>query len=268
MTMKTICTLALCAAFAHSPTGVSAQAKPKDPKAVMKTAERIFNEKFGGRLTKPGTGTGCTGFINVGSAVDRAEIDRVVATIGSMLKHEQKVFAQDTLHGLPTREMVAKLGIAVGVFVVADKTLPPMLIAPEERWALVNVAKLKEGLAADAAGNALYRVRVRGELQRAFCYVAGSGSSQYKDNLMNVTELPQLDTSNPETMVFDAATRCRQYLSTVGVTHPVLVSYQKACQQGWAPKPTNDVQKAIWDKVHAIPTKPIKIEFDPKTDTK
>ena len=76
MTMKTICTFAICAAFAHSLAGVSAQAKPKDPKAVMKAAERIFNEKFGGRLTKPGTGTGCTGFINVGSAVDRAEIDR------------------------------------------------------------------------------------------------------------------------------------------------------------------------------------------------
>ena len=37
-------------------------------------------------------------------------------------------------------------------------------------------------------------------------------------------------------------------------------------QQGWAPAPTNEVQQAIWDKVHQIPDKPITIEFDPKTD--
>jgi len=27
------------------------------------------------------------------------------------------------------------------------------------------------------------------------------------------------------------------------------------------PAPTNDVQKAIWEKVHAIPDKPITIEY-------
>ena len=34
--------------------------------------------------------------------------------------------------------------------------------------------------------------------------------------------------------------------------------------------PTNDVQKAIWDKVHAIPTEPLKIKYqkpDQATDS-
>ena len=35
---------------------------------------------------------------------------------------------------------------------------------------------------------------------------------------------------------------------------------------GWAPQPTNEVQRAIWDKVHAIPDKPLTIEFNPKKD--
>ena len=43
-------------------------------------------------------------------------------------------------------------------------------------------------------------------------------------------------------------------------------THKKACQEGWAPAPTNDVQKAIWEKVHAIPDKPMTIEFDPKKD--
>ena len=41
-------------------------------------------------------------------------------------------------------------------------------------------------------------------------------------------------------------------------------TYKKACQEGWVSAPTNDIQKAIWDKVHAAPKNPMKIEFDSK----
>ena len=44
------------------------------------------------------------------------------------------------------------------------------------------------------------------------------------------------------------------------------VPYSRACREGWAPPPTNDVQRTIWKQVHAVPDKPIKIEFDPKKD--
>ena len=44
--------------------------------------------------------------------------------------------------------------------------------------------------------------------------------------------------------------------------------YRKACEEGWAPAPTNDVQKAIWDKVHAMPTEPIKIKPETKKTEK
>ena len=48
---------------------------------------------------------------------------------------------------------------------------------------------------------------------------------------------------------------------------PILrpTTYAAACRMGWAPPPTNDIQRVIWDKVHAVPAKPMKIEFDPKT---
>ena len=41
-------------------------------------------------------------------------------------------------------------------------------------------------------------------------------------------------------------------------------TYRKACQEGWALAPTNDVQKAIWKEVHSIPDKPMTIEYKPK----
>ena len=47
-----------------------------------------------------------------------------------------------------------------------------------------------------------------------------------------------------------------------------VVSYQDACEMGVAPAPTNDVQKAIWDKVHAMPTEPIKIKPEEKKTEK
>ena len=48
-----------------------------------------------------------------------------------------------------------------------------------------------------------------------------------------------------------------------GVTEFKTTSYLVACREGWAPAPTNDIQKAIWEKVHAPPQKPMKIKFDP-----
>ena len=41
-----------------------------------------------------------------------------------------------------------------------------------------------------------------------------------------------------------------------------VTTYKKACQEGWAPNPTNEWQQAIWDETRQLPTKPIKIEFD------
>ena len=49
-----------------------------------------------------------------------------------------------------------------------------------------------------------------------------------------------------------------------GVSTLRFATYWQACKEGWAPAPTNDVQKAIWDKVHSLPTAPLKIAPEPK----
>ena len=53
-------------------------------------------------------------------------------------------------------------------------------------------------------------------------------------------------------------------LPTYGLMPWKQTTYKKACQEGWAPAPTNEYQKAIWDKIHSVPANPMKIEFDPK----
>jgi len=37
----------------------------------------------------------------------------------------------------------------------------------------------------------------------------------------------------------------------MGMAAPKLVPYLKACQEGWAPVPTNDYQKAVWERVRS-----------------
>ena len=64
----------------------------------------------------------------------------------------------------------------------------------------------------------------------------------------------------------DVVQRFWDYMKPLGVLPAQRATYMKACQEGWAPPPTNDVQKAVWEKVHAIPDKPITIEYDPKKD--
>lgn len=224
-------------------------------------AKQLFEERYGRNFRKPGTGTGSTGFVIVGNAVDEAEVAAVVKAIGQQLKHEQKILRLESLEGLPTRKLVADNGIDVGVFVVSDGKLPPMLVAPEERWALVNVSMLRNGLKDDVVGKRLYAARCRGELQRAFCYVAGCGSSQFDGNLMDISEIEEIDLLNPDLTVGDTMSLCRKYLASIKVTQPVMATYGQACKQGWAPAPTNEVQKAIWDKVHEMPTEPIKIKY-------
>jgi hypothetical protein len=61
-------------------------------------------------------------------------------------------------------------------------------------------------------------------------------------------------------------------MKPLGVLPAQRATDMKACQEGWAPAPTNDVQKAIWEKVKAEksekPSKPIKVNYDPKTAPK
>ena len=80
---------------------------------------------------------------------------------------------------------------------------------------------------------------------------------------MSATSVQELDSMQPFIPVdvfdkIDASAKKR------GLRPEILANYYEACEQGWAPAPTNDIQKAILDKVHAIPANPIKIKFDPK----
>ena len=149
------------------------------------------------------------------------------------------------------------------LFVVDEPSLPMSLIAPEAKWALVNVAPLKSDKAA------FFEARVKKETFRALAYLSGVGASKYPTCITQcVTSVEDLDSIPDIKCPLEFTPRFETYLPKYGIVPYRMERYGRAVQQGWAPQPTNEFQKAIWEKVHSIPTKPIKIEYDPKTDTK
>lgn len=155
----------------------------------------------------------------------------------------------------------ALAGGAAGVVAVVDSpSLPAIFVAPEEGWAAVNVAKLAEG----EPTAPVFAARLRKELWRAAAWAVGGGNSSFQPCLLRgVTTMKELDAipmlqpgPEPNNKMIDEAHRR-------GVRSVRLASYRQACREGWAPAPTNDVQRAIFEQVKADkergPTNPITI---------
>lgn len=227
----------------------------------------IYMRKFGGFVKDPKSGKGKIGIINAQKTLAAEEIDAVVANIRKNMKYTLDVRPGRDGKGLPTKDEVVKAGFDVAVFVVEDDALPILLAAPDDRWALVNVTKIKAGTKDDVLGKRLFALRSRGEVKRAFALACGMGSSSYPGNMYGVTCAEELDSTDVDATIMDMVQRCGAWLAKIGVTPERQVMYLRACHEGWAPAPTNEFQKAVWDKVHALPTEPIKIKPETKKVT-
>lgn len=146
------------------------------------------------------------------------------------------------------REQKANLVVAV----VSKPGQPSLLVAPEERWAQVNVAALVGG---DVT------MRARKEVSRAIAFLCGAASTSYIETLVSpITSLQDLDRVDGYELPIDSIRVMEPYIKGLGITPWRQAYYNQACKEGWAPAPTNELQKAIWDKAHEIPAEPIKIK--------
>lgn len=152
---------------------------------------------------------------------------------------------------------------AAAVIVLEDRGAdsPRVLVAPEEGWAAVNT----EALAKDGASGEKYNLRVTREVWRALCIMLGASDSMFQPCLMapvhSLADLDSLKCNVPSPEPFGKMLRNAKAL---GCTPAHRATYLGACREGWAPAPTNDIQRAIWNEVHKLPTEPIKIEPETK----
>ena len=207
----------------------------------------------GGRLEKPGSQKGAITFVYCQSSAERAWIEEVA-------KHfvAETNFKIDVAEGKFDIKAPAIVGEA-SVFIVEDPELPMSLVAPESRWAVMNVDKLK------SEKRPFYEARVKKELTRVFAMLCGATDSSYNGALTGpVTKVKDLDRHVDYKLPVDVISRFQKYMPAFGVTPAKLVTYRSACKQGWAPAPTNDYQKAVWEEYHTLPTKGLEIKYDPE----
>jgi hypothetical protein len=231
------------------------EAKPK-----MTAADRLA--KLGGYVVYPNSQKGSIAFIDTQKAVDASsDIEEVLGYFRHQVPVKIDYIKADA--GEPkTLKSNAKANFAV-VF-ISDNAQPPSVIVPEEGYAVVNFAKYTTGLKLPT-DDAKYKRRCARSALKAFVLLCGGGSSRYPGHVASAQTPQELDFAQDK-LPIDIQDSVKKYLGAAGVTPMKRTIYQRACQEGWAPQPTNDAQRVIWNQVHQIPDKPITIEFDPKKD--
>jgi hypothetical protein len=140
---------------------------------------------------------------------------------------------------------LAEKNIGLVIVVCESATLPTLLIAPEARWAIVNVTALNS----DATNVDLLTTRVEKEILRAFGYVAGAANSKFEGCAMSPIYKPQdLDTLKTAAISPGPLPSIFKTLNVLGIASIKYVTYKVACEEGWAPMPTNSFQKVIWEE--------------------
>lgn len=253
MNRPCIAATALCIALAATAADNNGRLSTVERKARL---DAVVNQRVGGFVERPGSGRGSIAYVNCQQKTPKAWIDESIAYFSEVTKF--KISYGEGVFNLKNPKIEGNTTI----FIIDDEALPPILVAPESRWAAVNIAQI-----AKETRPAFFEARTKKELSRAFAYLCGATGSRYARSLTRgITSQAELDKNPDYELPMDVVQRFRDYMKPLGVVPAQRATYLKACQEGWAPAPTNDIQKTIWNQIHQIPDKPITIEFDPKKD--
>ena len=256
--MNKITTVLLCLSIVHLGFGLT----PAERQELVK--KRI--EKEGGLLTIAPTGN-VLRIVNAQKSLPSSAFTPLIADmrkIGIDIQVEVSdatpLIGKDPIALARSAMLTPKTG-AVLAFVEA-KDFPTIISAPENSFAVVNLHNLK----VDKPSEERLNERLRKEFWRGLGFTLGAANSMMGGCVMQpVTSLSDLDRMKSRRFGSDAAIRVIHSLPAYGIEKFERMSYADACEAGIAPAPTNDLQKAIWEKVHTPPTNPLKIEFDPAT---
>ena len=140
-----------------------------------------------------------------------------------------------------------------------------ILVAPEQNWAVVNVSLL----AKDNPSPEVLSQRLHKEVWRASAMAMGAANAMTQPCMLRqINTLRELDHTKNMLQSPGIINNMIDVADKLCIVRAKRATYRRACEEGWAPAPTNDVQKAIWDKVHAMPSEPIKIKPEDKKTEK
>ena len=240
-----------------------AKLSPEERQKAIEEGRAHFLERTGGYVRNT---SGQKGRVLVANAQKSVPLDEVRKSVTKLAEQMKIAIDIEAIDGADTENAAAFLKDrkANAVVYIVETGKSPLLVSPDECWATVSVSAL---------GDANAPSRLEKETMRALTFLCGGTASGYPNPMTYpVTDVRQLDLIDAPDLPIDVIQRMLMYLEKLGVTPYKQATYRTACKQGWAPAPTNEVQKAIWEKVKAEksvkPSNPIKVNFDPKTAPK
>ena len=248
MSMRKAVVFGVCAAFAA--VMAFAQEGGEDPAKAGLTPEERRQKILavtGGMVQSHGSGGDLLVLDLTGGACGPA-VAETARLVGEVLKvrvrHEAGKPPKGGDPSAVIRAALAKTNVAAVVAIVSDKSRPHLLVAPEDRWAALNVARVL-----GAGGGAQVRdARLRKSVWRAVGFMMGAGNSGTPQcPFRPVLAVEELDAGFQLAPAAIAAMGV--YARAAGVAQIRQTTYRKACEEGWAPAPTNDFQRAVWDEV-------------------
>ena len=249
--MKNIIIAAL-AAISLTATAADAPFKPKENRKI---------KAMGGSIMIPNSMKGHILIANMQEKISASELQKTVKQLINMTRLDIRF---KTISGDITPSeacgKVKELGANVVVFIDdGENGGVSLLCAPENGWTIINSSVITK----DAKNEVFAAARLRKELMRGFFAATGAMNSRYPGTIMNYIGSPSDLDKLVEEIPVDMSMRTVDYLAKMGVTPVQYTTYQRAVQNGWAPAPTNDIQKAIWERIKADkergPTNPLKI---------
>ena len=196
-------------------------------------------------------------FVNAQKSIETAQFKRPVAILAGQLNFDIALVSGEAPDIRAVKAELTKLGAKGAVWIVDDPAYPLVLGACEDGWAFLNIAPM----IADRPDAQKLAMRIEKMVNRTFANIHGIGDSQMMPQCVMKTAvgLDGIDKLICREYSPEPLTKIGAYMIQAGYKHGRHGTYYDACEGGWAPAPTNDVQRKIWDEVHQLPTKPIKI---------
>ena len=265
LVLTVLCVAATFAAFADA----TVPAKPADgTNAVKRLTKEEFNKlppeeqarikeerrerrlmRTGGMIRDTRNQAGKLLVVNAQKSVDFAPAREALGKILAHLRVSADIVELASVDYGKLVELRKEKGAAAVLVIGSCGDKPLLLLAPEERWAVLN---------ADKIGNKNQGDRLKKEAARAFSHLCGGIMSQFPNPMTYpIADARSLDMIEVPELPIDVLNRMEKSLPLMGVTPYEETFYREACKEGWAPAPTNKYQKAVWDQVHELPSKPL-----------
>lgn len=233
--------------FSLSCAGWSATKVPATNYTVNAVMRTNMLTKTGGFIKKAGAGPKVT-FVNVQKRIPVKEFASVEARWEQILRIPHQIIDQGTTTDAVklAMEMSKNSAYAVVIVVTDQAGLPSLLVAPESRWAVVNVAALEP----DSATAEILASRLRKEMSRAYGYTMGAINTSLPACVLKpIFGVQDLDAIKYEYVGVEAAVKVLNQARKMGIEPVSATTYRKAVEEGWAPMPTNQWQRAVWESV-------------------